>query len=611
MANSAVLEFKDFAGTVLGHISIFAPSNLIDGIVEVNSIDADQYFEEPVQIYEAAQYEYQLISRMPGCTVRTACGVVGLKASQIPNLIGCGVIDTGSYVGRLGLELISPAGDLLSSIALEVRSRKIGYRDDFREMADSIANHSIELLFDIRSPTTFKQKHVDDYSSSSCYQKILFLKGTLASKRFKDALSFVISRPNEVLKKEKVFRNIRQGVKPTSKSLREIASAVRRTGVADNHPAKKYVNSLPDALTYSSGVLSQDTPENQFVKFVLESFLSYLSSIDRGISGLAGEQYSRISADVKILIKQLETTLGDRLFARVSKMFSIPFSSQVLQRREGYREILNVWLRFDLAMQLSWSSGMDVFHAGQKNVALLYEYWVFFELVSHLKKFCSFGDEIFLNIFEISKDKLSLRLKQGRNISFKGFAVFGGKSLLVRFDYNRSFPYTDSPIASGSWSRTMRPDYSLSFWPVNESENESESNGTMVRLHFDAKYRVDAYEKIFSRDAFVSEDTGYNEYAEGAKNSSNQKTYKRDDLLKMHAYRDAIKRSFGAYVLYPGSLNYNLQGYHEVLPGVGAFEMRPGMDSKYLTEFFNDLLSHLTSSTSRLDVAVYTAKIYH
>ena len=29
--------------------------------------------------------------------------------------------------------------------------------------------------------------------------------------------------------------------------------------------------------------------------------------------------------------------------------------------------------------------------------------------------------------------------------------------------------------------------------------------------------------------------------------------YKRADLLKMHAYRDAIRRSAGAYVLYPGS----------------------------------------------------------
>ncbi|WP_223472008.1 MULTISPECIES: DUF2357 domain-containing protein [unclassified Pseudomonas] len=611
MANSADLEFKNIAGDVLGYISIFAPSNVVDGIVEVSSVEAEQYFEEATQIYEATQYEYQLLSHISGCTVRTACGVVGLKASQIPTLVGCGVIDTGSYVGRLELELISAAGDLLSSVALEVRSRKIGYRNDFREMAESIANHSIELLFDIRSPTTFKQTHVDDYSSSGCYQKILFLKGTLASKRFKDAVSFVISRPNEVLKKERVFRHIRQGVKPTSKSLREIASAVRRTGVADNHPIRGYVNSLPDALTYSSPVLSQDTPENQFVKFVLESFLSYLSTIDREISGLAGEQYSRISVDVKILVKELEAVLDNRLFARVSKMSSIPLSSQVLQRREGYREILNVWLRFDLAMQLSWSSGMDIFHAGQKNVALLYEYWVFFELVSLLKKFCSFGDEILLNVFEMSKDKLSLRLKQGRNISFKGSAVFGAASLSVRFDYNRSFPYTDLPSASGSWSRAMRPDYSLSFWPANESESESEANGAMVRLHFDAKYRVDAYEKIFSRDAFISENADDSGYEGEVKDDSSRKTYKRDDLLKMHAYRDAIKRSFGAYVLYPGSFNFNLQGYHEVLPGVGAFVMRPGMDSKYIFQFFNDLLGHLTSSTSRLNVAVYTAKIYH
>ena len=36
MANSADLEFKDFAGAILGHISIFAPSNLIDKNAKAN-----------------------------------------------------------------------------------------------------------------------------------------------------------------------------------------------------------------------------------------------------------------------------------------------------------------------------------------------------------------------------------------------------------------------------------------------------------------------------------------------------------------------------------------------------------------------------------------------
>lgn len=50
---------------------------------------------------------------------------------------------------------------------------------------------------------------------------------------------------------------------------------------------------------------------------------------------------------------------------------------------------------------------------------------------------------------------------------------------------------------------------------------------------------------------------------------------KRTDLLKMHAYRDAIRRAVGAYVLYPGTEREDCRLYHEILPGLGAFALRP------------------------------------
>ena len=50
----------------------------------------------------------------------------------------------------------------------------------------------------------------------------------------------------------------------------------------------------------------------------------------------------------------------------------------------------------------------------------------------------------------------------------------------------------------------------------------------------------------------------------------------------MHAYRDAIRRTAGAYVLYPGNdgddkrfEEFDHRGFHEVLPGLGAFAIRP------------------------------------
>jgi hypothetical protein len=94
--------------------------------------------------------------------------------------------------------------------------------------------------------------------------------------------------------------------------------------------------------------------------------------------------------------------------------------------------------------------------------------------------------------------------------------------------------------------------------------------------------------------------------------------YKRQDLLKMHAYRDAIKRSQGAYVLYPGRANaaVKLKGFHEILPGLGAFGVAPdengaaqGLES--LEKFLDEVLAHLGNRTTAQErVSYHIAESY-
>ncbi|CDO28316.1 hypothetical protein BN979_01097 [Mycolicibacterium vulneris] len=75
----------------------------------------------------------------------------------------------------------------------------------------------------------------------------------------------------------------------------------------------------------------------------------------------------------------------------------------------------------------------------------------------------------------------------------------------------------------------------------------------------------------------------------------------------MHAYRDAIARTAGAYVLYPGSEIKDIRrhpGFKEVLPGLGAFPLRPSSEglpssSQALDQFFNDVLDHVASQVTR------------
>jgi hypothetical protein len=107
-----------------------------------------------------------------------------------------------------------------------------------------------------------------------------------------------------------------------------------------------------------------------------------------------------------------------------------------------------------------------------------------------------------------------------------------------------------------------------------------------VWLHFDAKYRLS--------------DVGLARELAGDEEEETSEPV-RDDLLKMHVYRDAIRRSVGSFVLYPGPVEASppYQVYHELLPGVGAFALRPGesieLRTSPLAEFLDAVLSHVAS----------------
>ena len=64
----------------------------------------------------------------------------------------------------------------------------------------------------------------------------------------------------------------------------------------------------------------------------------------------------------------------------------MPTGSVVLQRREGYREVLKKWLQFQAGTQLVWKNGEDVYAANQRKMSALYEYWCFFRLLKVVGK---------------------------------------------------------------------------------------------------------------------------------------------------------------------------------------------------------------------------------
>ena len=72
------------------------------------------------------------------------------------------------------------------------------------------------------------------------------------------------------------------------------------------------------------------------------------------------------------------------MWEEVGRMVRIPFSSTVLQRRRGYRRVLQHFSRIRLAptIPLDRDGMRDLLEL--KNIALLYELWTFFRLVHEI-----------------------------------------------------------------------------------------------------------------------------------------------------------------------------------------------------------------------------------
>ena len=82
----------------------------------------------------------------------------------------------------------------------------------------------------------------------------------------------------------------------------------------------------------------------------------------------------------------------------------------------------------------------------------------------------------------------------------------------------------------------------------------------------------------------------------------------------MHAYKDAIRRTGGAYVLYPGTEKKIRRGFHEIIPGLGAFCIAPGHEDEQvpaLKRFLREIVDHFMDRTSQREkIAVVEHEIH-
>jgi predicted component of viral defense system (DUF524 family) len=582
MTDRATLVFVASDGSEICTLTLIAQGRLdlpIDlyPIETIATAIAQDAGEAEVQLLEGIRYEYELSDGFSlGLAQHYSSTQNIVVASKLAERGHCGVLNPGLATGQLPLIVLDANGELKGRASVEVRSRKLSYKNDYQLMLSEITAQCMELLQDLRAPSSFNATPDPGKDAQTIAQRFAFVRALLNSAEFDSALHRIITNPHQIWQVEESMQAISKGFKPSGKLMRQLAHGSRRIDAPHLH---SQLSTVPERISVKRAVLITDTPENRFVKFALRTFHQFLTAM-RESNKLDAAKDARLLAEIDALNVRLEEALASDVLQRSSEPRILPLSSPTLQRRQGYREVLQAWSNFAMAANLSWKGGDNVYAAGQRDVATLYEYW------------------------EKTGDDLGLKLKAGKHIALRGQSEQPGRMLEVKFSYNRSFRATRTPRVPGSWTHDLRPDYTLSLWPMGFTEHEAELQELMVHVHFDAKYRLEQVAELLAKQgddgAESIDDDALNESLNAEKLEESRGTYKRADLLKMHAYRDAIRRSQGAYVIYPGDneASKRLTGFHEVLPGLGAFALRPGAGTTELEKFLHDVVAHVADRSS-------------
>ncbi len=252
-----------------------------------------------------------------------------------------------------------------------------------------------------------------------------------------------------------------------------------------------------------------DTLENRFTKYFLGELINWCNRV---LSELGNNIPSTERNKIEELYTTLECFWNDPIFSDVGELTMFPYTSQVLLKREGYRDLLELWKEFRTYSPFFGELERAI---ANKDIAKLYEYWCFFKLVEEL---C----EIF------GECKLRIVVEPTGELSESGIVY-------AEFEDGWKLFYN---LKKQGYSVSLKPDFLLFKY--------EELIGV-----FDAKFKLD----IINVDEFAEEEEEMGMFP------VLQTWAKLEDIYKMHTYRDALKAKF-AVIFYPGdrSLFFKVDG---------------------------------------------------
>ena len=473
-------------------------------------------------------------------------------------------LNWGNYVGASALRICVDGRNVVN-LPVEVRSRKMGYLDDYRVMLDDISERLAALVFDYGSPTSvYAQRRAQDLHIA--YLDYLFLRYLMDDARVPLAFRLAAADPHQTTVREAVWQDVSQARNVTARSVYAMAAH-------PEHLARPHRRVAPAVQTRLAGYVPQqvldervittfDTPPNRFVKHFITHLILKLQELE---TCFATEARSvALAEDCALWRHTLEYLARAHFLEEVSAMHIYPAGSQTLLKREGYRRLNDYYRRFLLTGKVIWEGFEELLKTPNKDLATLYEYWGFFQLLDAVA--AAVGVNIQPRDFVIERNGIfRVTLDQrGRSRGRIGAATVY---------YNRYFSHRREE----SYSVNLHPDYVVALPDGRQ-------------FIFDAKYKYD------DAGQFMSE----NDASEEEREEEARQIYKKADLYKMHTYRDALQAQ-AVFILYPGNefRAYQVQGSNLSDPaqlppafaGVGAIDMQVGKP-----ETLQTVMEHLLMS---------------
>lgn len=455
------------------------------------------------------------------------------------------------------------------AIPVEVLTQKLDYHEEFQQLLHQISEYSASLLirFDNATETAFG---VSSDTEISPMAELMAFRRLFRNGRLTNYIREIINNPSSKISSIIAKEHAAFATNPDWATLAQ--SAIDYDFIRGGMLQDSFSGHTPLTLPERRIKTSYDTKDNRFVKTSLMLLRERLEHLKRRMP----KKYEASKNTMNNWSEELDSMLFHPFWQEIGASEEFP-NSMIMANRKGYREFMMFYLTFGLSIKLESESTLLAVGGDIKPVFHLYEMWCYLmmhELLCRMTDSTGDPDLSFANKDkEFMKDLIS---KNDKPIKF--LYTHNDKQVILQLYYNKDFNALDDKSTqwADSYSGVFNPDVSISM----------EMNGIIHWLHFDAKYRLDL-------SKWKSELSG----------KDNVSSFKREDIHKMHTYRDAVLGTRGSYVLYPGNERINElyvrnpdKAYRDsnLMPSVGAFPLKP-TETDVQTEQLDCISKHVQS----------------